>query len=120
MNGYSVKGFRDLPTFREMPRRRIAAIGIGLTMALVLAGLFYDKIPTFGGTDSHQAYFAEIGGLRPGDKVQISGVDVGKVSSIKLAGNKVRVSFTVDSPVPLGSGTRAAIVTTSVLGKRGL
>ena len=120
MNGYSVKGFRDLPTFREMPRRRIAAIGLGLTMALVLAGLFYDKIPTFGGTDSHQAYFAEIGGLRPGDKVQISGVDVGKVSSIKLAGNKVRVSFTVDSPVPLGSGTRAAIVTTSVLGKRGL
>jgi len=120
MSRYSMKGFRDLPTFREMPRRRIAAIGIGLTMALVLAGLFYDKIPTFGGSDSHTAYFTEIGGLRPGDKVQISGVDVGKVSSIKLAGNKVRVSFTVDSPVPLGSGTRAAIVTTSVLGKRGL
>ena len=28
MNGYSVKAIQDLPTFREMPRRRIAAIGI--------------------------------------------------------------------------------------------
>lgn len=110
----------ELPTFRELPRRRVAAIGIGLTVALVLAGLFYDRIPSFGGTDSHRAYFTEIGGLRPGDKVQISGVDVGKVSDIALDGNKVRVSFTVDSPVTLGSGTRAAIVATSVLGTRGL
>lgn len=110
----------ELPTFREMPRRRVAAIGIGITVVLVLVGLFYDRIPTFGGADSHEAYFAEIGSLRPGDKVQISGVDVGKVSDIALAGDKVRVSFTVDSPVNLGSGTRAAIVTTSVLGKRGL
>lgn len=114
-----LRGRQGMRPFREMPPRRVALIGIGLTVALVVGALFYDRIPGLNGTE-YKAYFTEIGNLRSGDDVQISGTKVGKVSSVGLDGTKVRVAFTVDSPVRLGTATRAAIVTTSVLGKRGL
>lgn len=110
----------DIPTFREMSRRRVAAIGLLLVAILVVGSLTYDKIPGMFSDNRYRAYFAEVGNLRPGDAVTISGVEVGKVSSIALDGNRVLVTFGVDGPVALRDATRAAIVTTSVLGKRGL
>ncbi|MGV9860667.1 MCE family protein [Gordonia sp. NPDC003425] len=111
---------RALPTFREMPRRRVAVIGISLTVAIVVLSLSFDRIPALFAHGGYRAYFAEVGNLRSGDRVELSGVDVGKVGDITLSGNKVLVSFDVKSPVRLGDSTRVAIVTTSALGKRAL
>ncbi|MCP2175514.1 phospholipid/cholesterol/gamma-HCH transport system substrate-binding protein [Williamsia maris] len=111
---------RELPSFREMPRTRVAFIGITITVLAVVIALFYDKIPGVTGGDTYRAEFAEVGNLRGGDPVEISGSQVGKVGSIRLTGNKVTVAFTIDAAVDLGDGTRAAIVTTSALGQRAL
>lgn len=111
---------REMKTFREMPSGRVAVIGIAVTIALVVAALGFNKIPgLFSGT-SYQAYFAEVGNLRSGDPVELSGVEVGKVEDIRLDGDRVLIRFAVDSPVDLGVGTRVAITTTSALGKRAL
>lgn len=107
-------------TFREMPPKRVAIIGISLVVVLVCAGLFYDRIPGVIGGDKYRAYFAEVGSLRSGDVVQLSGVDVGTVGDIRLENDRVLVEFTVESPVQLGTATGLSIVTVSALGTRGL
>ncbi|MFE0748138.1 MCE family protein [Gordonia sp. NPDC058843] len=103
-----------------MPPRKVAAIGVGLTVLVVVLALTYDRIPAAFSHDTYRAHFAEVGSLRPGDTVLLSGVEVGKVDDIELDGNRVEVSFSVDSPVELRDATRISIVTTSALGKRAL
>jgi phospholipid/cholesterol/gamma-HCH transport system substrate-binding protein len=50
--------------------------------------------------------------------VRVSGLSVGRVSSVKLEGTKVKVSFTVDDDVALGDRTEASIKTETVLGTK--
>jgi phospholipid/cholesterol/gamma-HCH transport system substrate-binding protein len=93
-------------------------VGILIVVALVVAVFSYDKIPFISGKSSYTAYFTEAGGIKSGSDVRVSGLSVGRVSSVKLDGTKVKVSFTVDDDVALGDRTEASIKTETVLGTK--
>jgi phospholipid/cholesterol/gamma-HCH transport system substrate-binding protein len=96
----------------------LGAVGLGLTAAIVLVALQYDKLPFINQTKEYSAYFAEAGGLTTGAGVQVSGFKVGQVSSIELDGPQVLVTFTVDNDIALGDRTEAAIKTKGLLGTK--
>jgi len=109
-----------MKSFAEMNSLVVGTIGCAITGALVLGSLQYDKLPFLSSSDSHSAYFAELGGLETGSVVQVSGKDVGKVTDIELAGQQVLVEFTTDKDIRLGERTEAAIKTETVLGAKNL
>jgi phospholipid/cholesterol/gamma-HCH transport system substrate-binding protein len=90
----------------------LAAIGVGgLVVALVLAITF---IPF--GTHRYTAILAQTAGLRVGEDVEVHGVPVGKVKSIKLDGDQVRVGFVIKSSVDVGRSSTAAVKVATLLG----
>lgn len=62
--------------------------------------------------------FAQAGGIRPGDKVRVAGIDVGEVTDTELAGNKVKITMKVDSDVTVTSNGSAEIKMSTLLGQR--
>lgn len=95
----------------ERNRVTVGAVGTLILVALIIAVFSYDKIPFIKGTSDYSAYFAEVGGIKSGSDVRVSGLDVGRVSDIRLQGTKVLVDFTVRDGVELGDRTEAAIKT---------
>ncbi|BBZ70314.1 MCE family protein [Mycobacterium paraseoulense] len=104
--------------FSERNPLLIGAVGLGVIFALMLLALNYDKLPFFDRGKTYSAYFAEAGGLVPGDRVQVSGFRVGQVSSVELDGPRVLVKFSVADNVRLGDRTEAAIKLRTVLGSK--
>ncbi|WP_319449684.1 MULTISPECIES: MCE family protein [unclassified Mycobacterium] len=102
----------------ERNRFVVGLVGIALLVAIVAASFSYDKIPFIKGTNDYSAFFAEAGGIKTDSDVRVSGMTVGRVSSIHLEGTKVRVAFTVDDGIALGDRTEAAIKTETVLGAK--
>lgn len=104
-------------SFAERNKIVIAVVGL-----LVLAVGFFvtfraDALPVIGGGKVVKAYFAESGGLKKGNEVRVAGVKVGKVSGIKLEGDRVVVSFRVKG-VELGDQTTAAVDVKTLLGQK--
>jgi phospholipid/cholesterol/gamma-HCH transport system substrate-binding protein len=104
--------------FAERNPYFLCAIGVGLTIAAILAALNYDKLPFLNENKHYSGYFAEAGGLLPGAPVQVAGYRVGQIDSIKLDGDRVLVDFNVDQHIKLGDRTEAAIKTKSLLGTK--
>lgn len=101
------------------PRHPIA-IGIaGLVVLALLATAAYnaDNLPIIGGGTVYTAQFSDAAGLRAGDPVYIAGVEVGRVTAVKLAGDRVQASLRVRNAW-LGDQTNAAIEIKSLLGAR--
>ena len=110
-----------LPNIKPLGERNrvvVGAVGILIVSLAVVAVFSYDKIPFIKGTSDYSAYFSEAGGIKPGSDVRVSGLGVGRVSSIHLDGTKVLVDFTVRDSVELGDRTEAAIKTETVLGTK--
>ena len=102
--------------FRERDLMKIAVFSI-VGMLLAIAGSFQlAKLPFISGA-TYSAQFAELGGLKNGDPVQVAGVQVGKVTDLDLDGSHVTVTFTAKH-VDLGKETRASIKTGTLLGAR--
>ncbi|WP_101950878.1 virulence factor Mce family protein [Mycobacterium sp. 3519A] len=74
----------------------------------------------FDRTTGYSAIFSNTSGLRAGQFVRASGVEVGKVSKIQLmdGGSQVRVDFSVDRSLPLFDGTTASIRYLNLIGDR--
>jgi phospholipid/cholesterol/gamma-HCH transport system substrate-binding protein len=74
----------------------------------------------FDRTTGYSAIFSNTSGLRQGQFVRASGVEVGKVSKIELidGGSKARVDFSVDRSLPLFDGTTAAVRYLNLIGDR--
>ncbi|CAN5360243.1 MCE family protein [soil metagenome] len=96
----------------------VAAVGIGVTVAILVTALNYDKVPLLAATKTHSAYFAEAAGLGVGAAVQVSGLRVGKVSDMALDHGRVLVEFDIDNDVFLGDRSEAAIRTNTILGAK--
>lgn len=90
----------------------LAAIAVGV---LIAVGIELFTIIPFG-KDTYTAVFEQSAGLQPKEDVQVGGVRVGEVRSVKLAGTTVHVTFTVDKGVHLGPQTTAAIKVATLLG----
>ena len=74
----------------------------------------------FDRTSSYSAEFSSASGLRNGQFVRASGVEVGKVKDLKLidGGHRVRVDFDVDRSIPLYQSTTAHIRYLNLIGDR--
>jgi phospholipid/cholesterol/gamma-HCH transport system substrate-binding protein len=74
----------------------------------------------FDRTTGYSAIFSNASGLREGQFVRASGVEVGKVSKVELidGGTKARVDFNVDRSLELFDGTTASIRYLNLIGDR--
>jgi phospholipid/cholesterol/gamma-HCH transport system substrate-binding protein len=74
----------------------------------------------FDRTYSYSAEFSSVSGLREGQFVRASGVEVGKVKSLRLidGGKRIRVDFDVDRSLPLFESTKALIRYANLIGER--
>src|ERR1700727_1532249 len=74
----------------------------------------------FDRTNAYSAEFSNISGLRQGQFVRASGVEIGKVDSVELVagGTRVRVKFNVDRAIPLYQSTTAQIRYLDLIGNR--
>jgi phospholipid/cholesterol/gamma-HCH transport system substrate-binding protein len=95
------------------------------TVSLVLLFLTVMIVVVFGQmrfnrTNSYSAEFSNASGLRDGQFVRVSGVEIGKVKSVRLidGGTRVRVDFTVDRSLPLYQSTTAQIRYLDLVGNR--
>ena len=108
-----------MKSFSERNPFVIGLIGLGVTAALILGALNYDKLPFFNRGENYTAYFVEAGGLRSGASVQVSGMRVGQVTSVELDDARmVVVKFRIDDGVRIGDRTEAAVKTKSLLGTK--
>jgi phospholipid/cholesterol/gamma-HCH transport system substrate-binding protein len=95
----------------------IGAIGLVLILVILWAAFNAGKLPIIGGGTSYSAYFTEAAGLRSGDEVRVAGVKVGEVSSVGLAGDKVKVVFKVKNAF-IGDQSTAEIKLKTLLGAK--
>ena len=102
--------------FRERNPVVIGAISLALLGALILSAFRADDLPLIGGGDTYYAAFSEAGGLKPNDEVRVAGVRVGKVDSVALDGDHVKVTFKVESGVDFGKDSGASIRIKTLLG----
>ncbi|CAN5416845.1 virulence factor Mce family protein [soil metagenome] len=74
----------------------------------------------FDRTNSYSAEFSNASGLRAGQFVRASGVEIGKVDKIVLVdgGQRVRIDFNVDRSLPLFQSTTAQIRYQDLIGNR--
>lgn len=87
---------------------------------LVLVSFGYSSLPFYPHGQVFQGYFADAGGIIPGNDVTVSGIRVGKVTDVALSGANAKVSFTVDRKIAVGDQSLAAIKTETVLGEKAL
>jgi phospholipid/cholesterol/gamma-HCH transport system substrate-binding protein len=102
--------------FRERNPVVIGAISLALIAASLVVAFRAGDLPVIGGGDTYYAAFSEAGGLKANDEVRIAGVRVGKVDSVTLDGDHVKVAFKVDSGEDFGPTTNAAIKVKTLLG----
>src|ERR1700742_3467131 len=74
----------------------------------------------FDRTTGYSAIFSNASGLRAGQFVRASGVEVGKVSKVELVdgGTKARVDFSVDRSLQLFDQSTASIRYLNLIGDR--
>lgn len=99
---------------------RTGIFGIVLVTCLVLVSFGYTSLPFWPQGKNYEAYFTDAGGITPGNDVSVSGIQVGKVSSVELAGDAAKVAFTVDRKIKVGDQSLVAIKTDTVLGQKSL
>ena len=99
---------------------RTGVFGITLVACLVLVSFGYTGLPFWPQGKNYEAYFTDAGGITPGNDVNVSGIKVGKVNSVELAGDSALVKFTADRKVRVGDQSLVAIKTDTVLGQKSL
>jgi phospholipid/cholesterol/gamma-HCH transport system substrate-binding protein len=102
--------------FRERNPVVVGAISLAVVLGLILLAFNAEKLPIIGGGTTYYADFSEAGGLKANDEVRIAGVRVGKVDSVSLDGDHVKVAFRIQSGAEFGTDTRAAIKVKTLLG----
>jgi phospholipid/cholesterol/gamma-HCH transport system substrate-binding protein len=74
---------------------------------------------SFGDRREYKAIFNDVTGMAKGDDVRIAGVAVGSVSKVEIVDrDKARVTFGVDSDIPLTANTNATIKFRNLVGQR--
>src|SRR4051812_27803637 len=98
---------------------KLSIFAVVLLLFTVMIFIVFGQI-RFDRTNSYTAEFNNISGLRPGQFVRASGVEIGKVSKVELAdgGKRARVEFDVNRSVPLYQSTTAQIRYLDLIGNR--
>ena len=104
-------------TLTEFNRNRVGLMGITVLVLVVAVGQSFTSIPMMFASPSYYGQFTDTGQLNKGDKVRISGVNVGKVEGFEIDGDRVRIKFNIGANT-IGSESRLAIKTDTILGKK--
>jgi len=98
--------------------RLAAVVSVQLFFTAVIVVVFGQI--RFDRTNSYSAEFSNASGLRAGQFVRASGVEVGKVKKVDLVDGdrRIRVAFTVDRSVQLYQSTTAQIRYQDLIGNR--
>lgn len=95
----------------------IAVVGIVVLALITLAAYRSDDLPVIGGGTTYTAAFSEAAGLSAGDPVYVAGIEVGRVSEVRLDGARVLASLRV-ADAWIGNETTAAIQIRTLLGAK--
>lgn len=96
----------------------VGAFMFMILLALSIFTIILSRDNIFTRTYLLEARFNNAMGLRAGDSVHLHGVEVGKVSRLKVVDNEVHVVASLSYPVKLYADYRVEIVEASVLGGR--
>ena len=98
---------------------RLGIFSLVLVLFTVMIIVVFGQM-RFDRTYGYSAEFTNISGLRQGQFVRASGVEIGKVSSVKLVdgGRRAQVDFSVDRAVPLYQSTSAQSRYLDLIGNR--
>jgi phospholipid/cholesterol/gamma-HCH transport system substrate-binding protein len=100
-------------------RIRNGLMGIIILLLIIGVGQSFASVPMIFAKPVYFAQFTDTGGLNPGDKVRIAGVDVGQIRSLSIEGDKVVIGYTLDG-AKIGTDSRANIRTDTILGRKNL
>jgi phospholipid/cholesterol/gamma-HCH transport system substrate-binding protein len=98
---------------------KLGALSLVLLLFTALIVVVFGQL-RFDRTTGYSAIFKDASGLRAGQFVRASGVEVGKVSKVELVngGNEVQVDFAVDRSLQLFQETTASIRYVNLIGDR--
>ncbi|WP_136246435.1 virulence factor Mce family protein [Mycobacterium intracellulare] len=98
---------------------KLGAVSLVLLAFAAITVVIFGQL-RFENTVEYSADFSSASGLRKGQFVRASGVEVGKVKSLRLVdgGRRVRVDFAVDRSLPLYQSTTAHIRYANLIGER--
>lgn len=96
---------------------------IGSALTILIVFLVGSKESLFSETYTVSAYFSNIGGLRNGAPVRLSGISVGSVSEVKFTGEssgrvEVKMKISEDAMKYLSTSTRATIESEGLVGNQ--
>ena len=100
-------------------RIRNGLMGIIILILVIGVGQSFASVPMIFATPTYYAQFTDTGGLNPGDKVRVAGVDVGQVRSLEIDGDKVKIGYSLTG-LRIGTDSRANIRTDTILGRKNL
>jgi phospholipid/cholesterol/gamma-HCH transport system substrate-binding protein len=106
-------------TLEGSNRVRNGLMGIIILVIVIGVGQSFASVPMLFATPTYYAQFSDTGGITTGDKVRIAGVDIGKVRSMSIDGDKVVIGYSLDG-TQIGTESRAAIRTDTILGRRNI
>jgi phospholipid/cholesterol/gamma-HCH transport system substrate-binding protein len=104
-------------TLQPTNRRRTGLIGIIVVTLATAVGQSFTSAPMLFAQPTYHGQFTDSGGLSKGDKVRITGVDVGNVQALDIDGDHIVVRFSLGSNT-IGTESRLTIRTDTVLGKK--
>src|SRR3984957_11950315 len=97
--------------------RVVAFTVVSLTFVFILVTVFGQF--RFDSRTSYSAVFSNVSGLKGGNFVRIAGVEVGKVSDLKLEKDgTVHINFAIDKGLRLTEGTKASVRYENLIGDR--
>ena len=98
---------------------KLAAVSLVLVFFAAITIVVFGQL-RFDQTVGYSAEFTSVSGLRDGQFVRASGVEVGKVTNLRLVdgGKHVRVDFAVDRSLPMFDSTTAQIRYANLIGER--
>ena len=98
---------------------KFAAVSLVLVFFAAITIVVFGQL-RFDQTVGYSAEFSSVSGLRNGQFVRASGMEVGKVTHLRLVdgGKHVRVDFAVDRSLPMFDSTTAQIRYANLIGER--
>ncbi|AFM20546.1 virulence factor Mce family protein (plasmid) [Mycolicibacterium chubuense NBB4] len=98
-------------------RVRAGAMAVTLVALVTAVGQTFTSVPMLFAQPRYYGEFTDAGALRAGDKVRISGMDVGVVQELKIAAGHVVARFTIGDNT-VGTQSRLSIRTDTILGRK--
>ncbi len=117
--GPSDRGEHDQPMKITGTAIKLGAFALVLLLFTAIIIVVFGQM-RFDRTTGYSAIFSNASGLRAGQFVRASGVEVGKVSKVELldGGRRAKVDFDVERDLPLFQGTTASIRYLNLIGDR--